>query len=196
MKNKLLADFAFLLFFLLFLNMTSYSQKKETFTKTMKVGVSRIDITPETPIRLTGFAARGESETDSVYQKLWANALVLGNNEQKPTILITVDLVGITWRITSKVVDFLSKEKGIDPDQIAIFASYTHSGPEIGSLINILQYHGRHFSDSLLPLNQLIHIAKYSEQLTQKLKKVAVEALKNRTSAYVSWGIGQVQFAI
>src|SRR5699024_9952654 len=39
-------------------------------------------------------------------------------------------------------------------------------------------------------------IAKYSEQLTQKLKKVAVEALKNRTSAYVSWGIGQVQFAI
>lgn len=161
----------------------------------MEIGVASVDITPAMPIRLTGYAARAETEADSVLQRLSAKALVFGNDEQRPTVLITVDLVGITWRITDQVVKFLSDKYGIPPAQIAICASHTHGGPEIGSLINILQYHGNHFSDSLLSLSQLIHISQYTEQLTQKLKDVSVAALKNRKPAYVSWGQGQALFA-
>ncbi|HEX5555043.1 MAG TPA: neutral/alkaline non-lysosomal ceramidase N-terminal domain-containing protein [Chitinophagaceae bacterium] len=180
---------------ILFSSKPSFSQQTNAAAKTIEVGVARVDITPDMPIRLTGYAARAETEADSVLQRLSAKALVLGSDEQKPTVIITVDLVGITWRITRQVVKFLSEKYGIDSAQIAICASHTHGGPEIGSLINILQYHGNHFSDSLLPLNQLIHIAQYTEQLTQKLKDVAVAALKDRKPAYVSWGQGQAQFA-
>jgi hypothetical protein len=194
-KENFLVFILFLSSFLLLFNKASFSQENGTTRKTMEVGVAQIDITPDIPIRLTGYAHRGGAETDSVYQKLWAKALVLGSDNQKPTVIITVDLVGITRRITSKVVDFLSKEKGIDSAQIAIFASHTHSGPGIGSLMNILCYQGGHGMFSRLPLDQLIHIAEYTEQLTQKLKEVAVAALKNRRPAYVSWGKGQVRFA-
>lgn len=185
----------FLTSFILFLNKFSFSQKKGVTSEEMQVGVASIDITPKTPIRLAGYAARTETETDKVLQGLSAKALVLGSDEQGPTVIITVDLVGITWRIIHQVVNFLSEKYGINPAQIAIFASHTHSGPEIGSLINILQYHGGHFTDSLLPLNHLIHIAEYTESLTKKLERVASEALKNRKPAYVSWGQGQVFFA-
>jgi hypothetical protein len=162
---------------------------------TMEVGVARTDITPEVPIRLAGYAVRAKTEAVGVLQRLSAKALALGSDQQHPTVLITVDLVGIPWRITKQVSDFLSQKMGIDPAQIAICASHTHGGPEVGTLINILQYRGDHFNDSLLALSQLTHIAEYTEQLTQKLKDVAMAALKNRKPAYVSWGQGQALFA-
>lgn len=173
----------------------SQSQGAEHQPVAMEVGVAATDITPETPIRMAGYAARLSTEADSVLQPISAKALVLGSDAQHPSVLITVDLVGIPWRITKDVSEFLSKEMGIDRAQIAICASHTHGGPEVGNLINILQARGSRFSDSLLSLDQLIHIAQYTEQLTQKLKDVAVAALKNRKPAYVSWGQGQALFA-
>lgn len=172
----------------------SFSQKAGN-QATVAAGVASTDITPPFPIRMAGYAARLSTDADSVLQPISAKALALGSDEQHPTVLITVDLVGIPWRITKKVTDFLAKEKGIDPAQIAIYASHTHGGPEVGNLINILQYRNGHFSDSLLALKQLIEITRYTELLTQKLKDLAVAALNNRQPALVSWGQGQAQFA-
>ncbi len=172
-----------------------FSQLKIDPGVTMEVGVASVDITPEFPVRMSGYAARLSTEADSVLQPLSAKAIVFGANSQSPTVMITVDLVGITWHITQQLVNYLSKEKGIAPSQIAIFASHTHGGPEIGNLINILQYRSKQFSDSLLSLDQLNHIVQYTEWLTQKLKEVATAALNNRKPAYVSWGQGQALFA-
>lgn len=158
-------------------------------------GAASVDITPKFPIRMSGYAARLSSEADSILQPIAAKALALGSDAQHPSLLITVDLVGIPWHITKSVADFLAKEKGINPAQVAIYASHTHGGPEVGNLINILQYRDGNFTDSLLALGQLIHIAKYTEWLTQQLKAVAVAALNNRKPAYISWGQGQAQFA-
>ena len=173
----------------------SFSQEKINKPSTVDAGVASIDITPGFPIRMAGYAARLSTEADSVLQPISAKALALGRDGQHPSLLITVDLVGIPWRITKEVVDFLSKEKGIDPAQVAICASHTHGGPEVGNLINILQYRNGNFTDSLLALSQLIHITQYTEQLTQKLKDVAVAALNNRKPALVAWGQGQALFA-
>lgn len=173
----------------------SFAQFNTNNRLNIAVGMASVDITPKFPIRMAGYAARLSTEADSILQPISAKALVLGSDEQHPTVMITVDLVGIPWRITKNVVGFLSQEKGIAPSQIAIFASHTHGGPEVGNLINILQYRDGKFSDSLLSLDQLIHIAQYTEQLTRQLKEVAVAALKNRKPAFVSWGQGQALFA-
>lgn len=162
---------------------------------TVDAGVASVDITPESPIRMAGYAARVSTETDSVLTRLSAKALALGSDSQRPSVLITVDLVGITWHITKNVANFLSREKGIDPSQIAICASHTHGGPEIGNLINILQYRPDGFTDSLLAPDQLNHIVQYTEWLTKKLIDVAIAALNDRRPAYISWGQGQALFA-
>lgn len=172
----------------------SFAQKTSPQV-TIAAGVASTDITPQSPIRMAGYAARLSSDADSVLQPIAAKALAIGSDEQHPTLLITVDLVGIPWRITKNVVDFLSKEKGMNPAQIAICASHTHGGPEVGNLINILQYRDGHFTDSLLALKQLIEITQYTEQLTQKLKDLAVAALNDRKPSLLSWGQGQAQFA-
>ncbi|GAB3916852.1 hypothetical protein GCM10028826_33880 [Mucilaginibacter boryungensis] len=163
---------------------------------TIEVGVARIDITPETPIRLAGFGVRSKLETEEVLMRLNAKALAFGSDAQGPSILITVDLVGISSHITNQVTEWLAKNAGIERSRVVICASHTHSGPEIGTLLNILQYRSPiAFSDSLLPVSHMNHIAHYVDQLPGKLEQVAIAALQNRKPALVSWGIGEAGFA-
>jgi hypothetical protein len=166
----------------------------------MDVGVAMVDITPETPIRLAGFAAREKSETNQVLRRLSAKALVFGSDVQGPSMLITVDLIGIQWRITKELVEQLSKRTGINPSQIVICATHTHGSPETGNLINILQCRGDYpqkysFNDSRLASDQLNHITEYNELLSRKLAEAALAALADRKPAVVAWGRGEATFA-
>lgn len=179
----------------LFYNQISFSQTQNSSIPTIDVGVASIDITPEGPIRLAGYGAREKTESEGVLQKLHAKAMAFGSDAENASVLITVDLVGITWPLTSKLAEQLAKKAGIQPGHLVICASHTHGGPEIGNLLNILQYRPGHFSDSLLALDQLDHIAEYREQLSRKLEEVALAALKNRKPAQVAWGQGQAGFA-
>ncbi len=174
----------------------SFSQKTAITGEWMEVGVARIDITPEGPIRLAGYGIRKKTESEGVLQRLSAKALAFGSDTQGLSILITVDLVGIPGHITTKLAERLSDKIGIDPAQLVIFASHTHSGPEVGNLLNILQYRGESlFSDSLLGIDQMVHIAQYIDQLSQKLEQVSLAAIKDRSPAIVAWGQGQAMFA-
>lgn len=161
----------------------------------MEVGVARIDITPEGPIRLAGYGSRKKTESEGIIHRLGAKALAFGSDAQGPSILITVDLVGIPGHITTKLAEQLSEKISIDPAQLVICASHTHGGPEVGNLLNILQYRGNTFSDSLLALDQMVHIAQYTDQLSQKLEQVALAAMEDRRPALVAWGQGQAGFA-
>src|SRR4028119_2301590 len=178
-----------------FYNKVSFSQKANTINRTMEVGVARIDITPQTPIRLAGYGNRKKSESEGVINRLEAKALAFGRDAQHPTIFITVDLVGIPGHITEKLAEQLAAKTSIDRAHIVISASHTHGGPEVGNLLNVLQNRGETFSDSLLALDQLVHITQYVGYLAERLKEVALASLKDRKPAIVAWGQGQAGFA-
>ncbi len=181
--------------------MSSYSQPiHKDLNGSIEVGLAEADITPRTPIRLSGFGARSKTESDKVLQKLYAKAIAFGSDAQRPSIFITVELLGIQWRVTSRLIEQLSKRMGMSQAQVAICATHTHGGPEIGCLINHLQCRGEYplkysFSDSLLELDQLIHIAAFNEMLSEKLEEVALAALRDRRPAFVDWGQGEASFS-
>ena len=45
--------------------------------QTIPVGVARVDITPEYPVRLSGFGGR-RAESEGIRQRLWARAIAIG----------------------------------------------------------------------------------------------------------------------
>jgi len=48
-------------------------------------------------VRLSGYAAR-KTESEGVAQRLWAKALALGSDREKPAVLICVENCGVpTW---------------------------------------------------------------------------------------------------
>src|SRR2546429_7183866 len=93
-----------------------------------QVGVAKIDVTPQYPIRLTGYAVR-KTESEGVAQHLWAKALAIGSDGERPAILITVDNCGVPANVRDEVVARLKKVRRIVAERVAICSSHTHTGP-------------------------------------------------------------------
>jgi neutral ceramidase len=151
------------------------------------VGVAKIDITPSRPIRLTGYSDRNDP-FEGVHHRLWGKALAFGNAKDGYSVLLTVDLLGIPGRITDHVRKELAKAIQVRPEQVTICASHTHSGPQLGSIVS-------HFHKPLSP-DELAEVALYSQGLIPKLTEVSLEAIRSIAPALVSWGQGEVGFAV
>ncbi|WP_339710644.1 neutral/alkaline non-lysosomal ceramidase N-terminal domain-containing protein [uncultured Kriegella sp.] len=182
MGNRYLIVFSFFLIF-----NTTISFAYDLKDKLIDVGVARIDITPEKPVRLAGYSGR-DIPFEKVHHKLWAKAMAFGSEKEGFSILLTVDLLGIPGEITEKVRFELGNAITLDPENLTICASHTHSGPQIGNIVS-------HFNKPLGP-DELAEIAVYAIDLTDKLKKVALMAIQHIKPAYVSWGQGTVGFAV
>src|SRR6478736_5466490 len=60
-----------------------------------RAGVARLDITPQEPGRLAGYAARTKL-SESVAMRLYAKALAIDDRKGNRFVLVTTDLIGLT----------------------------------------------------------------------------------------------------
>jgi hypothetical protein len=151
------------------------------------VGVAKIDITPDYPIRLTGYASR-KTESAGVAQRIWARALAIGSDREGPAILITVDNCGVPANVREELVKRLKKTKHIAPDHVAICSTHTHSAPWVqGFAPNIF--------GGPIPPEEQAHVERYTRDLCDYLEKAAVQALANRLPSKLTRGMGKATFA-
>ncbi|MEO5802422.1 MAG: neutral/alkaline non-lysosomal ceramidase N-terminal domain-containing protein [Verrucomicrobiota bacterium] len=151
-----------------------------------QVGVAKIDVTPDYPIRLNGYLAR-KGESDGIIQHIFAKALALGSDKDGPAILITLDNCIIPAGFRENLLQRLAKNK-ITSEKFAIGASHTHSAPKLaGAADNIFGMD--------IPPHEQAHIDRYTKELTDKMEQVALAALKDRKSAKLFWGKTSAGFA-
>jgi hypothetical protein len=150
------------------------------------VGVSTIDITPEEPIRLTGYGNRSVP-TGDVRQRLRAKALAFGDARGRPVVLITSDLIGIPREVSDEVARRL-EPAGIRREQLAVSATHTHTGPMLAGTLPFI------FGAPIPPDDQAAS-DRYTRQLVGKLERVAREAFADRRPSRVSWSQGRASFA-
>ena len=153
---------------------------------TRSVGVARVDITPEFPVRLSGYAVRKTEATNAV-QKLWTKAIAIGSDREGPALLITVDNTGVPKHVRDAVVARLQK-KGLDPSRIAICSSHSHCTPYLAGYLPTL------FGAPLPPEHQA-HVERYTSELVDAIERVALAALKDRKPGRLAWAQGQAGFA-
>src|SRR3954462_9181409 len=91
-----------------------------------KVGVASVDVTPEYPIRLSGYAVR-KTESDGVGQRLHTKAIAIQQEGSETAMFMTIDNVGITKEIHDQIARDLQGKHGITADHLVIFSSHTHS---------------------------------------------------------------------
>jgi hypothetical protein len=150
------------------------------------VGVAKIDITPTYPVRLSGFGFR-RTESEGVTQRIWAKALAI--DDGTPTVLLTVDNLGIPDRMVQEIAARLEKKAKLPRARLAVTATHTHTAPMLTGVAPTL-------FGMPIPMEHQQHIDRYTGELTDKLEKVALTALAERRPARVSWGIGKAGFAI
>ena len=125
----------------------------------LKVGVAATDITPETPIWLSGYAVRQEPSA-GVIQPLHAKALAINDGRTGTVVIVTVEVLGLSKEIVDEVRASAGKGKLSDPSSILFNSSHTHTGPVIWPCLDVVY--------ELAPDAQR-QIAAYRRKLTEAL---------------------------
>ncbi len=154
----------------------------------LRIGVAKIDVTPDYPIRLNGFAVR-KTESDGVSGRIWAKALAIVDPKEGPAFLITTDNLGVPESIVSEVAQRLGKQCGLKDDRLTITATHTHSAPMLRGIANPI------FGQDLSP-EEWDHLNRYTQEFTDALQSVALAALKDAQPATLSVATGKAGFAI
>ena len=100
----------------------------------LRLGWASADITPDRPVVITGGSAARISE--GVADHIYATALALestGNNgTSEMVVMVSLDLVGVTDILYSRVQDLVRKATPeVAADKIILNATHTHTAPEI-----------------------------------------------------------------
>ncbi|MES2707599.1 MAG: neutral/alkaline non-lysosomal ceramidase N-terminal domain-containing protein [Verrucomicrobiota bacterium] len=153
----------------------------------MSAGAAKVDITPEYPIRLSGYGGRTR-ESEGIGQRLWAKALAFGENPETTAVLVTVDNVGVPGTVTEEVYQRISAKLPFPRANFTLCSSHTHNGPMLTGVLPFL------FSKDIEPAEQG-NVDRYTAELTDKLVQVGLEALRDRKPARLASGAGHARFA-
>ncbi|NLS96342.1 MAG: sulfatase-like hydrolase/transferase [Planctomycetaceae bacterium] len=153
----------------------------------ISIGVAKVDVTPEGPIRMHGYASR-KTESTGVAQRLWAKAMALGDDDQGPAILITVDNCIVPGVVIEEVSHRLNEKAGIPRERLAVCATHTHAGPMLRGAAPFI------FGEPI-PAEHQARIDRYTERFIGCLEQVALDALAARQPGRLDWAQGTVPFA-
>ncbi|MCS7306378.1 MAG: neutral/alkaline non-lysosomal ceramidase N-terminal domain-containing protein [Thermoguttaceae bacterium] len=149
-----------------------------------KVGLARVNITPEGPIWMAGYAARNKP-SEGVLLDLWAKALLLEDKAGHQGLILSVDVIGFNKQVWDAVVERVGQKTGLKREQILLAPSHTHTGPVI-SLGEETIY--------IMPEEKQKIVYQYTGKLIGQLADIAARALADRKPARLSWGWGVVHF--
>lgn len=187
-----------------FISIPSEAAAQKIDAETYQVGVAQIDITPDYPIRLSGFGFR-RTESEGITQRIWAKALAIDDglgepgrvgepghvSARRPVVLITVDNCGVPAYLVDELAARLGKKVGLPRDHLCVTATHTHTAPMLKGMLATL------FGQPI-PKDHQERIDRYTAEFTDKLEQVAFAALADRKVAQpgqLFWGIGTVGFA-
>ena len=151
------------------------------------VGVAKVDITPDFPVRLSGYGNR-RTESDGVEQRIFVKALVIGSDADGPALLLTVDNCGVPGSMREELIRRLATKSKVTAGHVAICSSHTHSAPMLAGVLPNL------FSMDI-PAGHRPNLERYTRELADKLEQAALAALNAREPAQLAFAQGKAGFA-
>lgn len=156
--------------------------RQQSASDLVPIGAAEIDITPEVPVRMYGYASR-TTESAGVAGRLFAKALAIGGDSgEGPAVLLCVDNGDVPTRIRDEVFRRVGAKTRIKLERFVLANAHIHSGPRMSGY-------------DAWPPEQRKHILRYAERLTDRLEQVVLEALRKRKPGRLAWARGKVGFA-
>lgn len=148
-------------------------------TKLYSVGTARVEITPQQPVWMGGYAFRNRPH-EGVLSPLWAKALVIYEQGAPALLILTVDLVGLSADLIGRIQQQIESRHGVRDEQLVIFSSHTHSAPLAWS------------DTPLAPDNEEAarQMEAYGDWLVDRLMAAAGEALSHQQPAELEFAQG------
>jgi hypothetical protein len=150
-------------------------------------GAAKVDITPEGPVWLAGYAAR-KAPSEGVALPIFARALALRDAGGASALILTVDLVGVKRPLTDRVRRRIADAQGIPADAIAVCASHTHGAPIPMDTPERMEVYG-------IATDATAANVAWTKALEDKLVAVAGAAVAAIRPATLAHGTGEAPFA-
>ena len=142
--------------------------------QTGPIGVAKVDITPETPVRMAGYASR-TTESEGVAGRLMAAALAIGGDEgDGPAVLLTVDSEGVPAALRAEVLRRVQAKMPLKSERLMLCNAHIHSGPDLEGMNSLSGQHRE-------------HLDRYAKELTDRLEEVVLRALASRKPGRLAW---------
>ncbi len=149
-------------------------------------GTSIVDVTPQIPVRLCGYAAR-DTEPTGVAQRLFARALAVGASD-RVAVIVSVDNAAVPASIVEEVARRLREKRGVARERLTVCSTHTHTGPWLEGSIDCM--FGRP-----VPADQLERVHRYTSWLVDRIEEAALAAIDARAPARLAWAEGRAHFA-
>lgn len=151
-----------------------------------KAGAAKINITPQEPIWLSGYAARTKPSS-GVLADIYVKALALEDEQGRVSVIVTSDLLGFNRAMVDEIAGRVKKEYGVAQDRLLLNASHNHSGPVTSGMLHLIY-----------PLDdeQKQVIDRYTSKLLDQVVEAVGSAIKNLAPAELSFGQGLAGFAV
>ena len=151
-----------------------------------KAGVAAVEITPEEPVWMGGFASR-DRPSEGVLLPLFAKALALEDATGNRAVLVTSDLLGFPKSVSDRIRDRIEANHGLGRAQIILNGSHTHGGPVVGDSLRCMY-----------PMTdeQEAAVLRYTAALEDKIVALADEALEALAPAALCAGTGIARIAV
>ena len=138
----------------------------------LRAGAAKIDITPEKPVRMAGYAGR-TGLSKGVHDPLSARVVIFVCGGKR-LVLVSTDLLGFYGGTAEHLRKVILDEFKLEPSELFLSAIHTHAGPSL--TIDKKKGH----------TNNL----KYTESLKSKLIKVIRSAFDNVSEVRIGTGVG------
>ncbi len=157
------------------------------------VGMSRVDITPKKPLRLSGYGSRTKPSTGidtplNVRCMAMRTAGQNGSKAGKIHLLLSVDTIGFPGVLTSEILKLVQKKHPISRERFVICSTHTHTSPHIPrGLVNLFS----------VPLTKQedANLKEYSDFVRDQCALAVDEAIVSLKPARIFHSVGEVTFA-
>lgn len=152
-----------------------------------KAGTARVNITPETPLRMAGYAGR-TAPASSKLTDLWVRALALEDPAGRRAVLLSADLCFVTHPMADAVCRRLEQSRKLPRDAVLLAVTHTHSGPQVdGDVAEV-------FFD--LTAAERDGLKTSTRRLEDQFAEAAEAALDHLEPARLAWARGHATFAV
>lgn len=138
----------------------------------LKVGFSRIDITPPLGIYISGYYQ--DRYAEGVLDNLEINALAI-NKGDKTVVLVAVDTLQIVEDYINECKDVIKEKLGLSYEQIFIHSTHTHTGARLGIK-----------NDNALEI-------EYNKNFKEKLLKCVESAISDLAPCKLGYGVNKAE---
>lgn len=149
-------------------------------------GTSRIDITPESPVHLGGYAAR-TAPFKGVAQQIFVKGLALKDETGSVTLILAADTIGTPAWFNNELAARIGKELAIPRERFLFACSHSHSTPAIKAALDNAYGLGPEAAEA---------VEDYSRAFLEKCVLAAHMAATNLQPATLAFGRGEAHFAI